>query len=206
MRLLWRWRNCRARSEPGGRCRCKGANRRLRRLCKSAKVKDSRFGWQVDWVGLSDLAQPRLTKGGQPYLKTEEVIQRETGNRRISWGHFFQVSGLGPRVSGSGVQVQVRVRDSAIRPLSSIQSSIQPVQPQPLPLPLSTPLHFCTFALNLPPCAASSPCSPSFPLSRPMPLPHFASSSAAALRPTALATMITPPSLATGNHCSLGHV
>ena len=52
--------------------------------------------------------------------------------------------------------------------------------------------------------AASSPCSPSFPLSRPMPLPHFASSSAAALRPTALATMITPPSLATGNHCSLG--
>ena len=56
------------------------------------------------------------------------------------------------------------------------------------------------------PCAASSPCSPSFPLSRPMPLPHFASSSAADLRPTAPATMITPPSLATGNHCSLGRV
>ena len=27
------------------------------------------FGWRVDWVGLSDLAQPWLTKGGQPYLE-----------------------------------------------------------------------------------------------------------------------------------------
>jgi hypothetical protein len=26
---------------------------------------------RLSWVGLSGLAQPRLTKGGQPYLETE---------------------------------------------------------------------------------------------------------------------------------------
>jgi len=30
------------------------------------------------WVGLSALAQPRLTKGGRPYLETEAVPRPES--------------------------------------------------------------------------------------------------------------------------------
>ncbi|PAZ05362.1 MAG: hypothetical protein CAK86_03860 [Opitutia bacterium AMD-G1] len=37
-------------------------------------------------VGLSALAQPRLTKVGQPYLETMVFTQRETGDRMIGWG------------------------------------------------------------------------------------------------------------------------
>ena len=44
-------------------------------------------------------------------LVATHPIQRETGNRNISCGHHThsQVTGLGPQVSGTGVQVQVRV-------------------------------------------------------------------------------------------------
>jgi len=91
----------------------------------------SHFGWQV--------AAP----GGK-----WQDDARSKGNRRPDdWrGHFFQVSGLGHQVPASGIQVQVQVRElshrpisgggwqprvagggrSAICPLSSMQSSIQP--------------------------------------------------------------------------------
>jgi hypothetical protein len=48
-------------------------------------------------------------RAARPYLKN--LAQRETGNRKVSCGQYphSQVPGLGPQVSGTGVQVQVRV-------------------------------------------------------------------------------------------------
>ena len=44
----------------------------------------------------------------RPYPR--QRTQRETGDRMISWGLYFQVSGLSHREPGTGEQVQVRVR------------------------------------------------------------------------------------------------
>ena len=47
-----------------------------------------------------------------PATRNDLPTQRETGNRNITCGHdSFQVPGLGPQVSGSGIQHLVQVQD-----------------------------------------------------------------------------------------------
>ena len=65
-------------------------------------------------VGLTTLGQPRLSEGAQPYPRQRLSAQRETGDRIVRWGHFFQVPGLGRRVSGSGLCHLSFIIDSAI--------------------------------------------------------------------------------------------
>ena len=55
-------------------------------------------------------SHPRCTADRGRSALPKTVTQRETGNRRIGWGHFFRVSGLGRQVPGSGVQVRVQVQ------------------------------------------------------------------------------------------------
>jgi hypothetical protein len=61
------------------------------------------------------------------------MAQRETGDRMIGWGAYFQVSGLGHQAPGSGIQVRVQVQEICHRfsHLSSTQPSTLPIR-QPL--------------------------------------------------------------------------
>ena len=56
-------------------------------------------------------SHPRCTADRGRSALPKTVTQRETGNRRIGWGHYFQVSGLGRLVPSSGVQVRVQVQE-----------------------------------------------------------------------------------------------
>jgi hypothetical protein len=56
-------------------------------------------------------SHPRGTADRGRSAQPKKATQRETGSRRISWGHFFRVSGLGRLVPGSGVQVRVQVQE-----------------------------------------------------------------------------------------------
>ena len=67
--------------------------------------------------------QIQLGRDAVPTLpKAADGTQRETGDRRIGWGYFSRVPGLGHREPGTGIQVQVQVR-AILCNLSSIQSS-----------------------------------------------------------------------------------
>ena len=61
-------------------------------------------------VGMS--VRERRVRDNPPYLEAERLNSKGAalGNRMIGWGAQFRVSGLGSRVSGTGLQVQVRVR------------------------------------------------------------------------------------------------
>ena len=64
---------------------------------------------------------PFRVAGGSPGWQVAGVAaaQRETGDRMDGGGRDnFQVSGLGHQVPGSGIQVQVRVRELSHRPIS----------------------------------------------------------------------------------------
>ncbi len=53
-----------------------------------------------------------LCKGGYIRFRWRVILtQRETSDRRIGWEIHYQVSGLGGRVSGTGAQVRVQVRE-----------------------------------------------------------------------------------------------
>ena len=49
-----------------------------------------------------------IAVGGRRFAVGKTVEQRETGNRMIGWGAYFQVPGLGHQEPGAGNQVQVR--------------------------------------------------------------------------------------------------
>jgi hypothetical protein len=44
-------------------------------------------------VGLTTLGQPRLSEGAQPYPRKRDITPGETGNRKVSWGTHFRVTG-----------------------------------------------------------------------------------------------------------------
>ena len=89
-------------------------------------------------VGLTTLGQPRLSEGAQPY-----PLQETGGSAE---GHFFQVPGLGRRVSGSATQVQAQVQ--ALCHLSSvINSAINPALHSVLHSDLYSALPYLPFLL-----------------------------------------------------------
>jgi len=81
---------------------------------------------------MSALAQPRLTRAGQPY----PLHFWPTGQLMLHV--HFQVPGLGDRDPGSGIQVQVRVRVPNLAPEPDNpypKPEARDLRPESLPLP-----------------------------------------------------------------------